>query len=146
MKIFSAFLIILTSVALFLLPLTAAIYDFRTDLRTDTFSTATGVDAHSANETLLNDLYDGDIGSIDIASDDTSDTPLANSYNATSRQLNITGLADNTTRSLDVSYDIDALQGSSAISTIADRVPWVWLLMVIAFAPAALFAIFTGRT
>lgn len=145
MRIFNAFLAIFASVILFLLPLTTAIYDFRTDLRTDTFSIATGVGVTSANETLLNDLYDGDIGSIDIASDDAADVPLANSYNATSRLLNITGLTDNTTRTLSISYDIDALLGSDAINILADRAPWIWMVMVIAFAPAALFAIFTGR-
>jgi len=99
----------------------------------------------SANETLLDDLYDGDIGSIDIASGDATDTPLANTYNATSRLLNITGLTADTTRTLDVSYDVDALEGSDAVNTLVDRVPFIWMLMIIAFAPASLFAIVTNR-
>lgn len=129
-----------------MLPLTDAIYDFRTDLRTDTFSTATAAGVTSANETLLEELYDDDIGSVDIASDNATDAPLPNSYNSTSRELTITGLTANITRTLDITYAVDALQGSTAIDAIVDRIPWIWLLVTIAFGPAALFAIFTGRT
>ena len=131
---------------MWLLPITTAIYDFRTDLRTDTFSTDTAAGVTSANETLLESLYEGDLGSIDIFSDDATDVPLGSSYNATSRLLNVTGLTANATRTLDVSYDVDALQGSEAINTLVDRVPWIWFLIIVAFGPAALFAIFTGRT
>lgn len=145
MRIFYAFLIVLVSVILWMLPVTEAVYDFRTELRTDTFSTTTAVGVTSANETLLDDLYDDDTGSVDIDSDDATDIPLANSYNGTTQVLNITGLTANTTRTLDVSYDVSALEGYDAISTLLDRVSWIWMLVIISFGPAALFAIFTGR-
>lgn len=135
----------MVSAILFMLPVTEAVYDFRTDLRTDTFSTTTGIGATSVNETLLDDLYDCDMGSIDIDSDDATDTPFPSSINCTNRVLTITGLTANATRILDITYDIDALKGSTAINAIMDRVPWIWLLVIIAFAPAALFAIVTGR-
>ena len=145
MRIFYAFLIVVVSAILFMLPVTEAIYDYRTDLRTDTFSTTTAAAVTSANETLLVGLYDSDISTIDIDSDDSTDDPLANTYNATSRVLNVTGLTAATTRTLDITYDIDALEGSDAIGKIADIVPFVWMILIIAFPPAALFAIFTGR-
>jgi len=145
MRIFYAFLIVVVSAILFMLPVTEAIYDYRTDLRTDTFSTTTAAAVTSANVTLLTGLYDSDISTIDIDSDDSTDDPLANTYNATSRVLNVTGLTAATTRTLDITYDIDALEGSDAIGKIADIVPFVWMILIIAFPPAALFAIFTGR-
>jgi len=145
MRVFYAFIIIFASAILFMLPLTNIIYDFRTDSRTDIFSATTNATEDSANVTLLANLYDCDMGSIDIASDNATDAPLPNTYNCTSRVLNIAWLASNTTRILDVTYDVDALGGSDAINTLADRFPWIWLLTIIAFGPAALFAIFTGR-
>jgi len=145
MRIFYAFLIVVTSAILFMLPITKAVYDFRTDLRTDTFITATA-GVTSANETLLDALYGDDIGSIDIVSSNATDTPLPNSYNSTSQVLNIIGLGTNTSRTLAVSYDVDALESSSGISNLLDYIPFIWILICVAFGPAALFAIFTGRT
>jgi len=146
MRIFYAFLIVLVATILWMLPVTEAVYDFRTELRTDTFSTTTSVGVTSANETLLDNLYDGDTGSVDIDSDEATDAPLPTSYNTTSRVLNITGLTTNTTRTLDVSYDVDALEGFASINLLMDRIPFIWMLIIILFGPAALFAIFTGRT
>lgn len=145
MRIFYAFLIIVVAAILFMLPITEMVYDFRTDLREDTFTTATAVGVTTANETLLDDLYDDDTGSVDIDSDLATDVPLPSSYNATSQQLLVEGLTANTTRILIIAYDVDALDGSVAVNIIMDRLPLIWLLVIIAFAPAALFAIFTGK-
>ena len=145
MRIFYAFIIMFVSAILFMLPVTQMAYDFRTDPRTDTYSTATAVGVTTSNETLLDDLYDGDTGSVDINSGDATDVPLAGTYNATNRVLNVTGLTANATRILEITYDFDALDASVAIATIIDRLPWIWLLIAIGFAPASWFAIFTNR-
>lgn len=145
MRIFYAFLIILVATMLWMLPITSAIYDFRTDLRTDTFSATTAVGEDSANVTLLADLYDCDMGSIDIDSDDATDAPMPNTYNCTSRELNVSWLTDNTTRILDVSYDSSALKGNPAIDTLLGWIPYIWILIICVFPMAALFAIFTGK-
>ncbi len=128
---------------LFMLPLTGAVYDFRTDLREDTISETTA-NLTADNVTLLKDLYADDINSVSISSNLTTDTPLALSYNAT-RLLFMTGLTDNTTRLLTISYDIDVFGGTAALNRVADIIPFIWMLSIIAFTPAALFAIFTGR-
>ena len=133
------------SAILFMLPFTQMAYDFRTDPRTDTYSVDTAVGETTANESLYGDLYDGDMGSIDIDSDLATDVPMPASYSTTTRLLDITGLTANNTRILNITYDFDALDASEAIATLIDRLPWIWLLVCIAFAPAALFAIFTGR-
>ena len=137
MRIFYAFLIVVVAAILFMLPMTEAAYDFRTDLREDTFSSDTGVGVTTANVTLHKPVYDDDTDTIDIASDLGTDTPVYSSYNSTTRQLGVSGLTTNTSRTLTVSYDIDALNGSSAINSLVDRIPWIWMIVTIAFAPAA---------
>lgn len=145
MRVFYALLIIVASAILWMLPVTEAVYDFRTDMRTDSFSTTTG-GATSANVMLFDDLYDcPDVGSVDVDSDNATDTPVANSINCTTRILLIDGLSVNTTRVLDVTYPVDALWDSTALNILMDRVPWIWILVIIAFPAAALFAIITGR-
>jgi len=127
-----------------MIPSTEMVYDFRTEQRTDTFLATTAATT-TANVTLLQALYGADKGSIDIASDNATDAPLPNSYNGTSRVLNIIGLGASTTRTLDVTYDVSALEGYDAVDTLLDRFPFIFLLIIIAFGPAALFAIFTNR-
>jgi len=145
MRIFYAFLIVVLGAILFMLPVDKAVYDFRTMVRTDTFTTDTAVGVTSSNETLLDDLYDCDLGSVEVNSDEATDTPVATTINCTNRVINIGGLTANASRTLLITYDVDSLGGSGAIDGLLDRVPWIWLLMTIAFAPAAIFAIFTGR-
>lgn len=145
MRIFKAFLIIMASTILFLLPLTAAVYDFKTDQQADTFSVVTGLGETTETIVFSEQLYDEDTTTINIISDLGTDSTSWGSYNATPNNLLVSGLTANTTRTLTATYDIDALDGSTGIINLADRLPWIWLLLCIAFAPAALAAIFTGR-
>jgi len=137
----------LTAAMLWMLPITSAIYDFRTDVQEDSFLSNTGVGQTTDNVTLSHILYDDDTSTIDILSSISDDDPAysSSSYNSTAHQIGIEGLSANTTRTLTVSYDVDALGGSDTINALADRVPWIWLLCIISFPMAALFAIFKGR-
>lgn len=128
-----------------MLPVSGAVYDFRTDLREDEFTSPTGVLVTTANVTLGKPVYDNDTSTIDYFSDLSTDVPVYSSYNATSRQLGVAGLTDNTTRTLTITYDIDALGGSDALNTFVGYVPWMWMLLIIVFPIAGLAAIFTGR-
>ena len=145
MRIFYAFLVIVTTVILFLLPISSAVYDFQTDLREDDFTVNTAVGVTTANVTLLRPIYDNDTSTIGMISDTSDDVPLYSSYNTTTRALAMSGLSANTTRTITVSYDIDALEGSDAINTFVDQIEWIWILMLIAFPAAALVAIFLRR-
>ena len=128
-----------------MLPVSRAVYDFRTDLRTDEFFSTTAVSQTSENVTLGKPVYDDDTGTIDILSDLSTDNATYNSYNTTTRVLNIINLTDNTTRILSVSYDIDALEGSDALNTFVGYVPWIWMLIIIVFPMVGIAAIWTGR-
>ena len=145
MRIFYAFLVLVTAAILYMLPVTEAIYDFRTDQRSDYFNYSTSVGETTANVTLLRPVYDDDTSTISVLSDTAADIPVFSSYNTTTRATIITGLADNTTRLLTVTYDVDALSDANAVEAIISRLDFLWLLMIIAFPIAALAAIFTGR-
>ncbi len=145
MRIFNGFLILFTAVFLWLLPITTAIYDFRTDVRTDSFAHETLLGETTANVTLTKPVYDSDTNTIDILSSISTDSPAYASYNGTSRLLGIDGLVASENRTLTVSYDIDALEASDAINTLMDNLPYIWLICIAVFAPAALVALFTAR-
>jgi len=130
MRIFYAFIIMVTAAMLFMLPVTEGIYDFITDVREDTFTVTTGVGSTNATVQLFKAIYD----------DDTN-----TSYNATNRNLVVTGLSENITRTLTVNYDIDALSNSAAVATLVSKFDLIWLLVVIAFPAAAIAAIVIGR-
>ena len=144
MRIFYAFLVVVTASLLFMLPITTMIYDFRTDIREDTFSVTTAVAQTTANTTLLKAIYGDDTTTISYDSS-IAETPVYSSYSTATRQLLTSGLTANTTRSLAVSYDVTALTGFDAVNTLMDRLGFFWLLMIVAFAPAALASMFVGR-
>ena len=145
MKIFYAFLIILTAVILLMLPLTGMVYDFRTDQRDDTFSVSTGAGVTAANVTLLRAVFDDDDQTIAFTSNAT-ESPIVVSYNGTTRQLLVGALTESSTRDLVVTYDIDALaREGTAVNGLIDRVPAMYLLTIIAFPVAAVAAIFLNR-
>lgn len=145
-RIFLGFLIIVTVSILFMIPVTQGVYDYRTDVREDSFTVATAPDVHTGNVTLIKPIYDNDTATTAYSSNDTNDSPLYSTYNTATRELEVSGLAADTTRLLTVSYDIDALSASAAISTLMDYVSWIWFVLLVGFPAAALAAIFFGRS
>jgi len=144
MRIFYSFLIIMTSVFLFLLPLTDMVYNYRTDPVTDSFDVDTAVGETSDNFTLDDFIYDDDDDTIEIESS-IDEIPGLVSYNSTSKTVWVDSLTANTTRTLEITYDIDVITDSDAINNLLDRVAWIWMLICIAFPVASLAAIWTGR-
>ncbi len=145
MRIFYAFLVVFVAAILFMLPITAAVYDFRTDLKEDSIFFQAGAGVTGANVTLIKPLYNNDIATVSVLSDEQADTPVVTSYTSATRVLLVNGLAASTNRTLEVSYDYDALNGSPAVNILVDRIAWIWLLVVIGIAPAALASMFIGR-
>lgn len=145
MRIFYSFLIVFTVAILFMLPITEGVYDFRTDVKEDEFRYETGGGVTTANLTLLKAVYDDDVSTIDAISDNSDDVPVVEGYHSGTRVVDISGLDTSANRTLTISYDIDALNSSGAISGFVDRLGWIWLICVIAFAPAALAAMWIGR-
>lgn len=124
-----------------MLPVTEGIYDFRTDVRTDLFTVTTGVGVTNSTVQLFTDIYDNDTSTLDLSSNDGDDTPLYSSYNSTTRNLVVTGLAANTTRTLTALYDYDALSESAAVNNLLDLVPFIWILLLVGFSAAGIVAV-----
>lgn len=135
----------MVSAILLMLPVTEGIYNFRTDVKDDTFYEETGVGETETNVTLLEEVYDDDMSTIGVSSSESTDTPVVANYTSATRVVGITGLAESSTRTLTVSYDIDALGASGALDTFMDRIAWIWMLCVIALSPAAIASIFMNR-
>jgi len=145
MKIFQSFLIILCVGILLMLPITTAIYYFRTYVKEDTSYAATDVGITSANITLIRKVYQDDPSTIKLSSDLPTDVPALVSYNLTNRVIEVTGLTPSKTRTLTIDYDVDALNLSPALADFTDHIGLIWMISVIAFAPAAIAAIFMNR-
>src|SRR3989304_3946657 len=105
MRVFYGFLVVLTVAILFMLPITEGVYDFRTDLKTDTFRRVTGVGETTSNMTLLKPIYDNDPATISLLSDIADDAPVFSAYDTATRELEVAGLAASGNRVLSVSYD-----------------------------------------
>jgi hypothetical protein len=144
MRIAFAFIALIASFSLWLLDVSSAVYDFRTDVREDAFVVETAAAATTANVTLLRAIFDDDTDTIGYLST-IAEIPVFGSYNTTTRQLNTTGLTANTSRTLTVNYDTNALTFSTAINNLLDWWPFIWYMILTAFPIAALVAIFTGR-
>jgi hypothetical protein len=144
LKIFYGFLVIMVSVGLFLLPVTAAAYDFRTDIKEDTCRIMTGVGVSTGNVTLIKAIYLNDPSTVSLTSDDSDDLPVVVSYNSTNRLLALSGFAESANRTVTVSYDVDSLGSSSALANFIDKVPWIWLIALVCFPIAAIVYIIFG--
>lgn len=140
MKVFYSFMVLFAVTILFMLPITPGVYDFRTDVKDDTFWIEEDGATTTANVTLLKSVYDDDVSTISVTSDLFTDSPAVAGYHTATRVVDITGLTISQNRTLTVAYDYDALNASDAIANILDVLPWIWLLCVIAFAPCALVA------
>lgn len=145
MRVFYSFLVVLSVVILFMLPITEGVYDFRTDIKEDSFYATTGAAETTTNVILRKEIYEDDTTTVSISSDLYTDLPALVSYNTTTRLMNISGLSISNNRTLTVTYDYDSLEGWDSINSILDKLPWIWLLVVIIFAPAALVSMWVKR-
>lgn len=145
MRIFYAFLILLISAFLFMLPVVEAIYDYRTMQRIETETVPTAVGVTTGNVILGVPVFENDTDVIEIISGLGTDVPVFSTYNTSTRMVIFSGLTANGTRIITITYLIDALGEFTAVNTLMGWLPYIWYLVVIAFIPGALFAIFTNR-
>lgn len=145
MRIFYAFLILLISAFLFMLPVVEAIYDYRTMQRIETERVPTAVGVTTGNVILGVPPFENDTDVLNIISDSGTDAPAFSTYNTTNRMVIFSGLTANGTRIITITYLIDALSTVPAVTTLMGWLPFIWYLVCVAFIPAALFAIFTHR-
>ena len=128
-----------------MLPVVEAIYDYRTMQRIETETVPTAVGVTTGNVVLGVPVFENDTDVIEIISGLGTDAPVFSTYNTTNRMVVFSGLTANGTRIITITYLIDALGTVPAVNTLMGWLPFIWYLVVVAFIPAALFAIFTGR-
>lgn len=145
MRIFQGFLVLVVVAILWMLPVSQAIYDFRTEPRDDVFAVTTGVSENITSVVLLKSVYDEDTGTISLLSDLATDTPDFDSYTPATHVVDISGLTADSSRELTVTYDIDALSAHAAVSVIMDLLPTIWILILVAFPVVSLIVIFRRR-
>jgi hypothetical protein len=145
MRIFQGFLVMVVTALLWLLPVSEAIYNFRTDIREDAFTIVTGVGETTAAVVLYRAVYNDDEGTVSLLSDLATDTPALDSYVPATHVVNISGLTASSSRELTVAYDIDALNTHPAVGILMDILPVLWVLVLIAFPVVALVVIIRGR-
>lgn len=124
---------------------TPFVFDGITNAQTDTLTTnfteVTGTT--SANITLGQPLYNNNVADVQsISSNDTGDSPTAYAYNTVSRVLTVSGLATGVTRTLAVEYYADNAALPSYGAGFLGLLRWFWILLMIGFTGAAIYAFF----
>lgn len=142
MRIVYSFLTLVAVAVLWMLPVSSAIYDFRTDIQEDTWYNNTTAGT-SENFTLHKAIYDSDTSEVTFTSTLASDNCTPGTYySSTTRVFQVNGLAAGGTRDLTISYPVDALSSyGSALNVFMNMLPWVWILILISFPCVALLAI-----
>jgi hypothetical protein len=140
-KIVATFLMITLVALLFMLPISTAIYDYRTDPYEQTFYDLNSVGA-SENISLFKPIYGADPNKCSFASDLASDNATPGVYyDATSHVIQVNGLTAGGTRDLTATYPVNALSSVAALDVFLNMVPWLWYLLLVAVLGVAIFSI-----
>lgn len=114
---------------------------FRTDVKTQEFTVATGAGETADNVTLTWELWQNAVTEVTtLSSDDTTDNPVASTYTAAGNLLEVTGLAASENRTLTVSYRTAGLDRYAGADTAATKLPTIVVGLVI-LIPLALMAV-----
>lgn len=145
MRVFHSFIVIVVVGLLLMFPMPSAIYDFRTDVRTDDFYYVTAAGQTTANVTLVKPPYDDDYQTISLFTDLSTDNATLASYNTTTRVAGISNLTADDERTISVSYDVDALWNSAALDTFLDLAPYLWFIFLFIFLIVSVYVFWKYR-
>lgn len=136
--------IIMVAVMFVLFPIVMeSSHELQTDVATQTeAAVATGIGEVAADVVLTTALWaDSNTNVVSVTSDNVLDTPVAGTYTAGTRTLNVTGLAANDTRALTLSYKIDALTDYTGMGQMVAVAP---LLLFMGVLGALVFGLYKG--
>jgi methionine synthase I (cobalamin-dependent) len=127
--------------------ITDSVSTVQTDQNVESYAAvATGIGETSADVVLSEDLYNGRSASVvSITSDNIGDTPVAGTYTALTNTLAVNGLKANDTRTLVVTYKIDALGDYTGLGAMAGLTPLLIWVAIIAVLIGSIAAVFKGR-
>lgn len=101
----------------------------------------TGVGETTATVVLTEDLWNDSITHVvSIHSDNGNDTPAAQSYTTATNTLTVSGLEDDSSRTLVVTYKMDRLVDYTGMSAMVQLAPMLLFLGVIGAVLAGLYA------
>lgn len=114
------------------------------DEYTQTFnSVTTGAGETSVNVTLTQDPLDDAVADIiSISSNTTVDDPSAAAFYTTDNDLEVSGLAASTTRTLQVTYAIASASLPTGMAVFFDVMKWFYVFCIIGLLGAAIYAFF----
>lgn len=141
MKWLFSILIVLSAAAGFAVPITGLCHDFQTDVRTDNVYTSTGPGAVTADIVLFKSIYADDSSTLSVNSS-ISESPVITAYTAATKTASIGGLTANTSRTISLSYEVDALGGSSSWTTLLGIAPYLYYLILVIIMAAGPIVIF----
>lgn len=142
MRYFTGFLIILCSVIFWMLPVSDAVYAFKTEPRTDQFYLVTPAGITSNASVLHKFIFDDDTATLSLTSDLPTDLPVFVSYNTTTRLVNYAGLTSNATRQLYITYDVTAFNESGPWDAIINAAVWLLFIFFVVFPIGGLWIAF----
>jgi hypothetical protein len=142
MKIVATFLMIVLIGLLFMLPISTAVYDYRTDIQEEDHTVATAALATSANVSLHLPIYLANLSTLTFSSTLATDNATPGYYyDSTSHVVQVNGLTALSSRTLTAFYDVNALTSVGALDTFLNMVPWLWYLMLVAVLGVSIYAI-----
>ena len=143
MKIVATFLMIVLIGLLFMLPISTAVYDYRTDIQEDDiYSVTTAGGITSCNVSLRLPIYLANLSTLSFSSTLATDNATPGYYyDATSHVVQVNGLTALSSRTLTAFYDVNALTSVGALDVFLNMVPWLWYLMLVAVLGVSIFAI-----
>lgn len=115
------------------------------DFTQDVAGVSTGSGTYEAGVILSLQLWNNSLLSVKtISSNISSDSPSADNYTAVSRLLTVSGLADNVTRTLSVTYEVESatVQEHSGVSVFFTVYIWFWIFVGLGLAAGAVYAFF----
>lgn len=148
MKVFSIVIGLVVVLLLFLaLPaITKGVVSYRTEVLTQSYSVTTGVSETTASVALSHTLWQNSVAYVtNLSSNSTDDSLLSDNYTAASKALNLTGLADNTTRLLSVSYRAGGLDEYPGADEVSTKIPGIVVGLFILIPLAFIVAIFVRK-
>jgi hypothetical protein len=121
------------------------IQDFQTENIDQNINVSTGVGVTTATMTLGSTVWNDSLAYLSISSNNSSDVPIATSYNVTSKSLTVSGLSDNTTRILTISYKTNGLDEYRGVEQATTALPTVLIVGIIAVVLGAVVIAFMRR-
>jgi len=119
------------------------VHDVQTDKKSESFSVTTTTGETSTTVTLSEDHYYTTTQEMSVTSDNAADSPSITSYDPDTRQVTVGGLAEATSRTLTITYLIDALKDFPGSKAISGLIPLLYIVGILGLAGGMLWKAFS---